>query len=333
MNSNGLNEKALITKLSRQFSLAPASSHLGIGDDCAVLPSITRGQKIVISTDSLVEGVHFRRDWSSPEDLAVKSLESNISDVAAMGARPRAVLLAWSLPRNIGNNWVDRFLRQFKKELRQRRVELIGGNTTASPAGIVITITVLGIVPERQIKLRSGAKVGDILCVTSFLGDSAAGLRLLKSGAKAPKSLVRKHLRPQAHVEEGCFLGTFSAVHAMMDLSDGLKEDLPRMLEASNKGARVELERIPTSKDLQITCAKKKWSASELAVVGGEDYSLLLAVHPLSFKKISTAFKKKFRRPLFAIGKVSKGKKLLYVEADIPVDIPVDIKLKSFRHF
>lgn len=268
MNVKDIGEFGLIDATSKFFEDLVPEGCLGIGDDCAVIPA--GGDKfMVITTDMLVEDVHFLRDKISAQDLGYKSAAVNLSDVAAMGAVPHSLFLSVSFPANLSKEWYAEFVRGIK----EHQVPLLGGDTTNSKTGkITINIVAVGCVDKNNIKLRKGARVGDCIYVTSALGDSAGGLQaILNSKEKHLSNLVAQHSRPRPHLAEGAKLGKSSLVSAMIDISDGLASDLRHILKASNVGAVIELSSIPISEELKIS----PWDAEKLALTGGEDYCLL----------------------------------------------------------
>ncbi len=260
-----LKEDAIIQLLQNRFT--PPANYLGIGDDCAVFPDESEGFWLV-TTDSMVEGTHFLRDKISMEDLGYKLAMVNFSDIAAMGGSPHSVYLSCALPSDFLE--VKNIFEGVKEALDEVSVPLLGGDVVKSRKNLFLSMTVLG--KAQQIKKRSGGKPGDILCVTGFLGDSAAGLRQLLHSGKG--SLIEKHIRPRAHLKEGKRLAGCGGVGAMMDLSDGLHVDVQRLAKASGCGAKIFLDKLPISHELRSYAEDE---AEDLAVSGGEDYCLLAA--------------------------------------------------------
>lgn len=232
-------------------------------DDCASAPPAN-----LITTDGMAEDVHFRRAWSSPEDLAIKLAHANLSDIAADGGRPRWALLNLGLPPDLPEDFAPRFARTLLAELKAAGAELIGGDCFRAPA-IFFSLTLAGETARRL--ERSGGRAGDLVCVTGELGLALYGHQLLSGKTKSVSAELReravaKHLRPRARVAEGPELASHPAVHAMMDVSDGLAADLPRLAAASDVSLEIYLERIP--------CAAPEISA-RLAAVSGEEFELV----------------------------------------------------------
>jgi thiamine-monophosphate kinase len=264
----------------------------GIGDDAAVLRSFA-GTDVVVSTDLLVEGIDFRRDTTLPELLGHKALAVSLSDIAAMGARPRWALLSIGVPEDI---WESEFLDQFYDGLFQLAdrygIKLIGGDISRTAEKIVIDSIVLGESRLDQEVFRAGAKPGDALFVTGFLGDSSAGLRLLERGARIHAErnkdadshsidpLLLRHLRPEPRVGWGLLLGERKLATAMIDISDGLSSDLNHLCKESEVGALVDASRIPIDPLVVEICGRRALDPLMLALHGGEDFELLFSVNP-----------------------------------------------------
>jgi thiamine-monophosphate kinase len=281
----------------------------------------------------LVEDIHFLRAKIPARDLGYKSLSVSLSDIAAMGGRPESAFLSLALPAEIRVEWLDAFFRGLKDLAAAERVRLLGGDTTKSPDLIIINIAVIGRADRERIKFRSGAKPGDLICVTGELGDSGGGLRLLlKDGPvdKDERYLVRKHNRPRPHLEEGAWLAGQDGITAMMDVSDGIDSDLRRIMERSRCGVVVDLERLPVSAPLRRTAEKRGWNVHEAAAAGGEDYCLLAAVRAERIKKIETGFRKRFCRSLAVIGRVTERTTGLRYFAG---RLPIKLGRRGFDHF
>lgn len=296
------------------FGSLPHHGFEPIGDDCTVLD--LGGEALVMTTDMLIEDVHFLRHASSPEDVGRKSLMVNISDVAAMGAKPVATLLSIALPESAQGEWSERFMRGYYEASRERGVALVGGDTTASRDKIAINVVAIGRAPMSNIKRRSAAKVGDAVCVTGKLGTSSKGLVDIMFGdVHTPAAKI--HCRAQARTAEGEWLGTRSEVHAMMDVSDGIASDIKHIMEQSKVGAEIELDKIPTDYDIRF------------ATTGGEDYELLLTLDGASFDAVAEELLKATGTTLTKIGTITEGDSLTWLEEGKPRELD----LKGFTHF
>ena len=288
-----------IESIRDMFAALPKNGFEGIGDDCAVLP--IGDEALVFTSDMLNEGVHFLTDRSTAFQIGYKSLMVNISDVAAMGAKPVATLLSLALPKERFGDWSLEFMRGYHEASKQFDVKLVGGDTTASESGVCISVTAIGRAPLANIKRRSGAKDGDIIMVTGKLGASAVGLRDVLAG-DLDTCNARIHLMPEAQVREGEWLGAQSAVHAMCDVSDGIASDLKHILNESKMSAVVVTPNLPYAKDATF----------DDALCGGEDYKLLLTVDKDEADNLSQRFETEFGYPLYKIGRVEKSEYDIY---------------------
>jgi thiamine-monophosphate kinase len=265
-----LAEKALISRLRQAARRRNGRLVTGIGDDCAVLrwPS---GEDALVTTDFSLEGIHFRREWHPPEVVGHRCLTRGLSDIAAMGGNPVVAFLSLALPRNLSQNWVDRFLKGFLALADEFKVSLAGGDTAESPAGILADIMVLGSVPTGKAILRSSAHPGDRIYVTGELGGASAGLQKLFAGQKVRPQDFPRHFHPVPRVSIGRFLRERGLANAMIDLSDGLSTDLAHICEESAVGAEILATAIP-----RATIGR---DGNEVephhALHGGDDYELL----------------------------------------------------------
>lgn len=283
-----------IADIRKMFARVPNNNFEGIGDDCAVLP-IGGNEALVFTSDMLNEGIHFLTDKSTAYQIGYKSLMVNVSDVAAMGAKPIATLLSLALPEERFGEWSQEFMKGYHSASKKYGVKLVGGDTTKSESGVCVSVTAIGRAPQANIKRRSSAKVGDVVMVTGKLGASAAGLRDVLSGKLSTRN-AKIHLMPEARVEEGVWLGAQSEVRAMMDISDGIASDLQHILDESKRSAVVVEKSVPTAKGAII----------EDALCGGEDYELLFTVDKRKADELAQRFEAKFGKPLYNIGKIVK---------------------------
>lgn len=272
MKLKELGEFGLIDRIARHVHTAP-SVVLGIGDDAAALLP-TPGNLTLITSDMLLEGVHFDLSFCDAASLGRKSLAVNLSDLAAMGAHPRQFLLGVALPVTASIEFMDGFMAGLLELSRQYGVTLVGGDTCASQGGLAISITALGEqVPERVVK-RSGAAPGDLVCLTGTVGDAAAGLGELRKGVRSGY-LVARQLDPTPRVAAGVALAEAGLPSAMIDVSDGVLQDLGHICELSGVGAMVDLESLPLSDEYREVCGADPYA---LALSGGEDYELLFCL-------------------------------------------------------
>jgi len=330
MNISSIGEFGLIRRFSPPFQKSLPGGTIGIGDDCAVMPW-KEGRSLLVTTDMLVEEIHFLREAIPPRDLGYKSLAVNLSDIAAMGGTPESAYLSIGLPGEITLDWIDGFFLGLRELAEEESVHLLGGDTTRSPAPLIINVAVIGTVNSAQVKHRSDARVGDTVCVTGHLGDSGAGLRILLEGKPTDGDasyLLRRHHRPRPHVGEGCWLGAREEVHAMMDVSDGIDSDVRRIMERSQCGAEVHLDRLPLSPQLERSATRFGWDPVEIAATGGEDYCLLATVDSARWPDVARGFEAAFGRPLTAIGSVTESG-LAYLRGNQPAELGK----RGFNHF
>lgn len=287
-----MNEFTIIEDFFNASSVKRKDVMLGIGDDCAIVqPPI--GQELLITTDTLVSGVHFLPDMTA-YDIGFKSLAVNLSDLAAKSAEPAWITLALTLPAA-----EDLWLKEFSKGLFALadcyHVQLIGGDLTKGP--LSITIQAMGFAPKNQALRRSSAKPGDLIYVSHTLGDAALGLAYLKNSITIAKPyqdyLVKRHCRPEPRVELGKQLRDIA--HASIDISDGLAADLGHILDMSHVGATVYVDSIPLSDALLASVSREEGIA--LALNGGDDYELCFTVAPDKAHLLDT--------PYTCIGKIT----------------------------
>lgn len=294
----------------------------GIGDDCAVMPS---GEgELLFSTDLLMEGVHFLRNESSPEDVGWKAAAVNLSDIAAMGGTPVATFLSIALPKDAQGEWADRFIEGYTDISRQFDVPLLGGDTTSSLRDIAANVGVLGRCPSGRRLMRNGAKVGETIYVTGPLGDSAGGLQAILMGIERTEDVTRlicRHKRPIPRIEAGRILMESGKAGAMMDISDGIGSDLRHIMKASGVGAVIDLERLPLSPELVSVCKEQGWDIYEMATSGGEDFELMFTAPAGLENELDIA--------VYPIGKIVPGNELSWRFSNEPMDRDFD----GYKHF
>lgn len=271
-------EEQLIKRVLRRLPPARSGVRVGIGDDAAVLST---GGKTdwAVTTDQFLENVHFLRKVHAPKMVGYKALARATSDIAAMGARPQYFFLTIGLPAACTGNWFDDFLAGMSGAARRFGLALAGGDTTKYPS-IVISLTVLGDVNRGRAILRSGARPGDLLCVSGRLGEAELGLRLVLENLHRRKrwaNLLRKHLDPEPRLALGQWLAENRYATAMIDTSDGLSTDLGRICKASGVGAVVWANKLPLPAVPQ-GLRRFGFDPLSLALHGGEDYELLFTV-------------------------------------------------------
>ncbi len=295
-----------------------ADVRLGIGDDAALL-AVPIGQLLAVSTDTLIEGIHFPKDTVA-DDLGWKTLAVNLSDLAAMGATPAWATLALTLPR-ADARWVEEFADGFAALAREHDVALVGGDTTQGP--LSVTVAVHGFVPEKAALRRASARVGDVVCVTGTLGDAAGGLRLLGERQAAWERGYAEQLRarldrPTPRIAQGLILA--GRAHACIDVSDGLIADLGHICRASEVGAEVNADALPTSSALTALFEREARHAFQLS--GGDDYELCFTAPESRIEKLLNDLARSGCAAT-RIGRIVAGEDVrVHDSAGTPIEIP-----------
>lgn len=280
-----------------------------IGDDCAVF---AMGDRVLLaSCDATVEGIHFRRDLAAPEDIGWKAAASALSDIAAMGGKPLYMLVTLSFAPGEATDYVSRVFDGIAAAANAYETPIIGGDTTSSPGPMFIDINVAGEAQPGAYRTRTGAKPGDLLAVTGHPGDSPGGLQALLHGRDAQK-LIRAHLHPEPRIAHGIWFAKRDDVRAMIDISDGIAQDAGHLAEAAGLGLDIEKARLPLSRALHMFCRDDE--AAILALTGGEDYELAVALAPESAERICAAFDREFALPLTPIGRFTDAHQQVLVD-------------------
>jgi thiamine-monophosphate kinase len=282
---------------------APSALLVGIGDDAAVWQP-SRSHRSVITTDALIEDVHFTRAAMSAADVGHRALASNLSDIAAMGAKPVLATIAFGVGPGADEDWILACYRGIAALAERAKCAIAGGDIVRSPA-ITIAITIVGEVRASNLKLRSGMQPGDAIAVTGPLGSSRAGLAVAVEHPEladedAAAGALRAFRTPEPRLAEGAWLAASRNVRAMMDTSDGLSTDLARMARASKLGATIET--LPIAVGTRAIAQRAGASADEWALDGGEDFELLVAVAPRAFTHLAGRFHARFGKPLLRVG-------------------------------
>ena len=314
-----MSEFTFIQKIRERAAQHSSEAILGIGDDTAIL-SERVGRERLITADLLIEDVHFKLEYTPMSCLAHKVLAISLSDIAAMGGKPEFSLLTLGIPKSlIELNW-DEFFASYFALAEKFGVTLIGGDTSSSPDKLVIDSIVMGSCERGKAIRRSTAKIGDAIFVTGELGASAAGLQFLLKGETEKNNSITAHLMPQPRVEFGIALGATGIIHSMMDVSDGLAQDLSHICAESKVSAILHAEAIPVAPHANF----------EQALSGGEDYELLFTANRTdenTFLKLANDYSLRLSR----IGQIIR-------QATEPVFLNRDkniqpLKIKGFDHF
>ncbi len=306
-----LTEDALIASLRDALGRPPRALRVGIGDDAAVWK--TPGSHLsVLTTDMLVDDVHFRMASTTPEDLGAKALAVNLSDIAAMGARPAVAVIALGVTPSVDTEWLRRLYRGMAALARTSQCAIAGGDVVRAPA-LTIGVTIAGHVRPSRLRLRSGAKSGDLIAVTGPLGRAAAGLHVLDRDLAASLAPLHRdavcgaYLRPRPRLREGAFLGGATAVRAMMDISDGLSTDLGRMAAASGVDAVIDRRALVLDAAVCAAAVLTGDDPLRLTLDGGDDYELLVAIRKRSFANVARGLRSRCGVALTAIGAFEPG--------------------------
>jgi len=322
-----LNEDDFVASIAKLVRSPAARIRVGIGDDAAVWKP-QRAHLSLITTDALTDDVHFRLSATTARALGHKALAVNLSDIAAMGGSPVLATVALGITEAVDQDWALEFYAGMSALARPHRCAIVGGDIFRAER-LTISVTVVGEVRRSGLKLRSGARAGDLACVTGPLGLAAGGLRVMEGRApledEDAATLLRAYEEPSPRIAEGRMLGAAQSVHALMDISDGLSLDLARMAQASHVTAVLHLDALP------VPAALRAFSdARDLVLGGGDDYELLAAVAPRSYPFVAKRFRARFQRSLQVVGHFERGPGQLYGEED---GRRVELAPRGWDHF
>lgn len=281
MKLESLGEFGLIDRIQKILGKPTLDMALGIGDDAAILPAQGESE-LVYASDSMVEGVHFDRSYFPPEAIGWKSLAVNLSDLAAMCAKPLAALTSLTLPESWSVEEVDSLYLGMSKCSKTYRCPVLGGDTTRSVSEAVITVSVIGTVKRGEAVLRNTASEGDLICVTGSLGNSRTGFELLSSGKDEDgfKDAVSRFLSPEPQLKMAEKLKKHVLPTAMLDISDGLEADLMRLCQSSRVGCVIEAESVPVADDCKKWTGLNQHNLQDFFLQSGEEYELLFTIDP-----------------------------------------------------
>ena len=323
------NENEIIEHIIKRYAVSHPALEKGIGDDAAVWRPGGAREFWLVTTDMLVEEVDFRREWTAPRELGRKSIAVNLSDLGAMGARPRFFTVSLGMPASVTNRWVGEFYEGLTSLGGEHGAILAGGDLSGADK-ITISITAFGESENRKVIYRSGGRPGDLLYVTGTPGKSAAGLKLLQQGiirsrSDSRREALRAHRMPEPRCAVGQWLAQSGNVRCMMDISDGISADLPRMCAASGTDAEIFAEKIP------VFAASALWGCDplELALSGGEDYELLFAV-PRAKKRLIENLPPDFPA-VTHIGNMIEGNGKVWITGEEGTRRPLPVR--GFDHF
>jgi thiamine-monophosphate kinase len=333
-----IGEFGLIRQLRRQWPTLSPRIITGIGDDAAILKT-RPGQRLLISTDVLIEGIHFDLTYQTPKDLGWRAGVANLSDIAAMGGTPLYLLVSMALPVRVPPRHVRELYRGIHAACHPFNVELIGGDTSSSPSQIFLSLTIVGSVGVKHALTRNNAEIGDRIYVTGTLGDANAGLRILQTRSTTHRQsrpsaveafLIRRHLRPAPRIHVGQLLVNRKLAHAALDLSDGLSSDVAHVCEESRVGAEIRTTALPLSSELRAFAKRDKRDPMQIALQGGEDYELLFTA-PAKRHQNVLRVAEQTKVPITCIGEIKPktfGRQLV-----LPSGRRQKLPNESFRHF
>jgi thiamine-monophosphate kinase len=273
-----LGEFGFIHRITPGCIVEPERVVMGIGDDCAVTLG-ENGYLNLVTTDLLIERIHFVLDFTTGYQLGQKAMAVNLSDIAAMGGTPRDAVVSIAIPKHVDVQFLDELYRGLKAMARRHGLNILGGDTSRSEHDLILSVTMTGRVREDQVLYRAGARPGDRIFVTGYLGDSAGGMHAVVNH-RLPNNdnattLAARYREPLPHVRQGQAIAATGLASAMIDISDGLSADLTHVCTTSGVGCVIDTHRLPLSSELKAYCEKTGLDPIALALYGGEDYVLL----------------------------------------------------------
>lgn len=295
---SNLGEFGLIDRIKQKFTIQNATSLKGIGDDAALLSA---GEEVLlVSTDMLLEGVHFDLGYMPLQHLGYKAVAVNVSDIAAMNAKPEQIVISLAISNRFSLEAVDTLYDGIRAACESYKVDLVGGDTSSSVSGLVISITVIGRAAKNKVTQRSGANANDIICVTGDLGAAYMGLQVLEREKQVfltnPEMqpdlekyeyLVGRQLKPEARMDIVYELAERNCVPtSMIDISDGLASELLHLSKSSALGVKIFEDKVPIDHDTYETAIEFKLDPITCALNGGEDYELLFTISPTDYEKV-----------------------------------------------
>jgi thiamine-monophosphate kinase len=326
-----LGEFGFINRIAARFACSDKQVIKGIGDDCAIIESENNMVQLV-TTDLLIEGIHFLRDRIPPYFLGRKSLSVNISDIAAMGGRPLYFFMSLAIPKDVDVEYLDAFYEGIKSVADEEKVLLLGGDTTSSPCGLAISIALIGESGRSQYRTRDGAKPGDLICVSGPLGGAAAGLQVLLNHLDVAlyPQIMASHYNPKARIAIGRLLAENPGVTAMIDISDGLLQDLGHICRQSGTGAVIRANQTPLLPGISDLAHSLNQDALTWGLTGGEDYELCWTIQP-KFADFQDAQLQLFdNNRFFIVGAICEGEGIRILDSN---NAAIDMKVRGFDHF
>jgi thiamine-monophosphate kinase len=327
---NEIGEFGLIESIRKDCITSLQGVVKGIGDDCAVFHS-SSGRVLLLTTDMLVEDIHFLRNTITPYQLGRKAIAVNLSDIAAMGGTPLVTLISLAISSQTEVEEIQELYRGMREICGLYSVDIVGGDTVASPGNLIINVSLVGDANEQEVLYRSGARPGDRIYLTGIVGDSSAGLSILKHEISSPESLhrhfIKVHNEPEPLIKTGKVIAGSTA---MIDLSDGLLSDLGHICDESHVGALLLRDKVPLSEELKSLGAHAGFDPLDFALSGGEDYVLLVTVPGAKTRDFELAYKDGKSAPLFLIGDIREEKGIRIMNENGSAQ---DLVPKGFDHF
>ncbi len=327
-----LGEFGFIGRISALCKIHGSDVIRGIGDDCAII-KISPHENLLITTDIMVERVHFQINLQTARSIGAKALAVNLSDIAACGGTPKQAFVSIAIPEHLDVAWLEDLYRGISELAAEFEVDILGGDTTRSLTDLVINILVTGLTRNDETLFRNGAQQGDVIAISGPLGHSAAGLELLQkpreSSTQIYSPLINAHLQPKPHISVGRILAESGACNAAIDISDGLSSDLGHLCKQSGLGATIFEETIPVAELLRQASRELTADCLEWILNGGEDYVLLAAIRPQKFREVKLAATEA-GADLIEIGQFVSGSEMKLIKKS---GIVVDLVPKGWDHF
>lgn len=334
MNLQEIGEFALIEKIKDMVDVPSEAVIAGIEDDAAAI-ELSNDQILLLTTDALIEGVHFDLSYFSFFQLGWRAMAVNLSDIAAMGGRPQYALVVVGLPAHLPTDAITDLYAGIKALADRYQTKIVGGDTTQSPERIYLSLTVTGQVEKNNLTLRSGAQIGDGIYVTGKLGGALAGLKLLKTGdsdlqARFSRAIAR-HLIPHPRVSEARYLVENLSIHAMIDVSDGLASEINHICRLSHVGAIVYEKQIPIEPEIRSTAEFFHDRAVDYALYGGEDFELLFTAPEETDRQLREKFRTELCTDCTKIGQITERAEEVILENAVGAQTSLDGK--GYDHF
>ena len=334
MDIGEIGELGLIEKIRQIVAKKSFPVVIGIGDDAAVIDT-SADRQTLITTDVLVEEIHFKMDYFTYEQLGYRAMAANLSDIAAMAGNPEFAVVSIAITNTIAVSDIEKLYTGMKKLADRYNVVIIGGDTTRSKYGMFINIALIGSVQKGKYTTRSNAQIGDGIYITGNLGGSFAGMKLLSSKVKAAlkyeSQLKERHLAPNPRISEAQYLCEHILLNSMIDVSDGLASELNHICRCSNVGATIDENLIPLEPGIEELASQCGESAIDYALTGGEDFELVFTARMGNVEHIKKDFEQKFKLALTKVGQIVEAKYGITMSTSAGNRIPLDYK--GWNHF